>query len=154
MSRPVSVDLPAPGGPQTPSFCAAPADLKNSFDRASAASSSSTIKDSAREAAAWSPLRTRLIRSAGSPLRANLERPVQVLDDLGERRARTEHAVHARLLELGDVLVGDDAAAEDEDVLGPLLAQELHDLGEERQVRSGQGRQADRVDVLLHRRGR
>ena len=46
-------------------------------------------------------------------------------------------------LELRDVVLGDDPAAEDDDVVGAALAQQLHHPGEQRHVRAGQHRQAD-----------
>ena len=48
----------------------------------------------------------------------------------------------------------DDAAAGDQDVVAPLLAQQLEHAREERHVRAAQDRQADDVDVFLDGGGR
>ena len=58
----------------------------------------------------------------------------------------------AQLLELGDVGVGDDAAAEDDDVARVALGEQLDDPREQRHVRAGEDRQPDGVGVLLDRR--
>ena len=50
-----------------------------------------------------------------------------------------------------DVLVGNDPAGDDQDVLAALLLQELQDLGKEDVVRAGEDREADDVHVLLDR---
>ena len=52
---------------------------------------------------------------------------------------------------VGDVGVGDDAAAEHEHVVEPALAQLVHHPREQRHVRARQHRQADGVGVLLQR---
>ena len=44
---------------------------------------------------------------------------------------------HAQLLEPGDVVVGDDAAAEHSDVRGLLLPEQVDHRGEQRHVRAG-----------------
>src|SRR2546426_8834526 len=77
---------------------------------------------------------------------------LEELDDLLERHSGTEDALEARLLQLRDVLRGDDPAARDDDVRGLLLLQDLHDAREERHVRAAEGAEPDRVDVLLDRR--
>src|ERR687898_473924 len=71
------------------------------------------------------------------------------VDDRRRRRARGEDLGHPELLELRDVLRGDRAADRDDDVLGVLLAQELHDARDERHVRAGEDGEPDRVRVLL-----
>ena len=71
------------------------------------------------------------------------------LDDLVGRRPGVKISRHARLFEAGDVLVGNDPAAEDGDVLGPSVPQQLDDPREEVIVRTGEDRQRDRVDVFL-----
>src|SRR5512135_2152099 len=57
----------------------------------------------------------------------------------------------AHPLERRDVLLGDDAAGDDEDVLAAALLQELQDLREERVVGAREDREADDVHVLLDR---
>ena len=54
-------------------------------------------------------------------------------------------------LERLDVVVGDDPADRDQDVVQPLLLELAADLGHERHVRARQDRQADDVHVLLER---
>ena len=71
--------------------------------------------------------------------------------DLGRGRAGREHLADAQLLEDGDVLLGDDPAAEDGDVRGVALGQEVDEGAEERHVRPGEDREADQVGVLLDR---
>src|ERR1700685_1318752 len=61
--------------------------------------------------------------------------------DLRGRRARREEPRHAHLVELLDVRVGDDAAAEDHHVGGAALGQQVDDAAEQRHVRPGQARQ-------------
>jgi len=51
-----------------------------------------------------------------------------------------------------EVRLGDDAAAEHQDVVGPALLQGLDHGGEERVVRAAHDGEADRVDVFLNRR--
>src|SRR5690606_23436413 len=67
-----------------------------------------------------------------------------------ERRARGEHFGDPRLFQGLDVLFGDDAAAEDDDVGSAAGGQLLDHLGEEGHVRPGERRQPDGVDVFLH----
>ena len=74
------------------------------------------------------------------------------LDDRHRRGAGREDLRDAERLELRDVVLGDDPAAEDDDVVGAALAQQLHHPGEQRHVGAGQHRQADAVGVLLDRR--
>jgi len=63
---------------------------------------------------------------------------LKVLDDGGGGSPRAEYLVDALFLEARHVLVGDDAASEDEDVLEALPAQEPDDLREKRHVGAGQ----------------
>src|SRR6478736_6585232 len=70
-------------------------------------------------------------------------------DDLHRRRAGREDLGDAELLERGDVVVGDDAAAEDDDVARVTLGEQLDDPREEGQVRPGEDREPDDVGVLL-----
>ena len=74
------------------------------------------------------------------------------VDDLGGRRARGEDLRHAQLGQRAEVVGRDDAAAEDHHVVRAALAQQLEHPGEQRHVRAGEHRQADRVGVLLDRR--
>src|SRR4051794_17902925 len=71
-------------------------------------------------------------------------------DDLVHRRAGSEHLGHAGLPELGNVLVRDDAAAEQDDVVGFVLVQQLDHALEERHVRAGEDGEPHGVGVLLH----
>src|SRR3954471_2673255 len=71
------------------------------------------------------------------------------VDDRLHRRARGEDLPDAEALELVDVRLGDDPAAEHHDVLGAALAQELDDAGEERHVGAGEHGETDGVRVLL-----
>src|SRR6266508_2110840 len=75
-------------------------------------------------------------------------RPYPVHNGLSGGAGR-EDLRHAEPLQLGDVGVGDDAPAEDDDVARLPLAQQLDDPAEERHVSAGEHRQADRVGVLL-----
>src|SRR5579871_389036 len=59
-------------------------------------------------------------RTAASAVGEALPQPVH---DRLQRRAGAEDRRHAELLELGNVVLGDDAAGEEEDVLGLLLLQ-------------------------------
>src|SRR3954469_7632953 len=103
-------------------------------------------------------------RSAGAWARALKPRPsstyarggsggVHVLahpaDDLHRRSAGGEDLGDAEPLELGDVVLGDDAAAENDDVARVALGEQLDDPREQRQVRSGEHGDPDDVGVLL-----
>src|SRR5688500_5661233 len=68
-------------------------------------------------------------------------------------RSGQEDLADPERLHRGDVLGGNDPAGENEDVLAPLLLQELQDLREEHVVRARQDREADDVDVFLNRGG-
>jgi hypothetical protein len=52
--------------------------------------------------------------------------------------------------EAGDVVLGDDPAAEDQHVVGAVALEGGHDGGEERVVRPRHDREPDRVGVFLH----
>ena len=58
------------------------------------------------------------------------------------------------LLELRQVVLGHDAAAEHDDVAGAARLERIDHRREQRHVRARHDRQADRVDRLLHRRRR
>src|SRR5215470_18244588 len=72
-------------------------------------------------------------------------------DDLLGGGAGGEHLGDVQLGELGQVIVGDDPAAEHDDVVGALAPEQLDHLGEQRHVRAGEHRQPDGVGVLLQR---
>ncbi len=59
----------------------------------------------------------------------------------------------AGLAQRGDVGEGDDAADHDRGI-DAVLAQQPHGLGDQLEVRAGEDRKADDVDVLVARRGR
>ncbi len=61
-----------------------------------------------------------------------------------------EDSRHAELLERRQVLVGDDAAAEQEHVVGAARVEERRHLAEVMHVGARQDRQADGVDILLY----
>ena len=52
-------------------------------------------------------------------------------------------------MEQGDVLIGNDPAAEDDDVLCPAFTQQLDDPWKQRHVGTGEHGQPNAVDVLL-----
>src|SRR6267378_2713519 len=65
--------------------------------------------------------------AAGSAGLLMAELASQPLHDLGGRGAGREYLLDALRLQFGNVLAGDDPAAEHQHVPGPLLAKELHD---------------------------
>ena len=69
--------------------------------------------------------------------------------DLAGGGAGGEDLGHAHLLEHRDVLVGDDPAAEDHDVGGVALGEQVDQLPEKRHVRAREHGQSDQVGVLL-----
>ena len=71
-------------------------------------------------------------------------------DDLGDAVVLgREHRGHALLDQPARVGVGDDAADHDRHVARARLAQQPQHVGHQLEVRAGQDRQADAVDVLL-----
>src|SRR2546428_10758642 len=72
-------------------------------------------------------------------------------DDGAQWSARSAGRFDPRSLQFRHVLLGDDAASDDDDVPGPPLLQEADDLGEQRHVSAAQGGEPDRIDVLLNR---
>ena len=58
---------------------------------------------------------------------------------------------HAGCFECRKIFVGNDPAAEQDDVLGPLFFEQLQHAPEERIVRAGEDAQADRIHILLNR---
>src|ERR1700730_3118549 len=77
---------------------------------------------------------------------------VDPLHDVFGRSPRCEDLPDAERLELGRILVGNDAAAENRDVAGAALGQQADDLGKECHVSARQDAEADRVHVFLHGR--
>ena len=73
------------------------------------------------------------------------------LDDVLGRGPRGEDRFYAQFAQLARILVGDDAAAENSNVIGAFFLQQANDLGKERHMRAGEDAQADRVDVFLYR---
>src|SRR6266496_4134626 len=69
------------------------------------------------------------------------------LDDVLHRGAGREDLCDADSLQLGDVGVRDDAAAEHHHVGDVLLGEQLHGLGEQGHVRAGQHREPDRAGI-------
>jgi len=76
----------------------------------------------------------------------------QPLTDRLQRRPRAEHLAHTLFFQRARIGVGNHATAEDENVTQVAAAQFLHHAREQREVRPGEERQADRVDVFLQRR--
>ena len=70
--------------------------------------------------------------------------------DLVHRAAGMEHLAHAAFEQQLFLVVGHDAADDDDDVAEPGLAQRPHQLGHD-QVVGGERRDADDVDVFLER---
>src|SRR5688572_22884245 len=108
----------------------------------------------ARRSPRWTPATTSSCWTACAPraaILAALEPRVgfDELDDLAGVGARAEDRLDAPVAQLAGVVIGDDAAAEDDDVLRAFRDEEVLDLGEERHVRARQAGQADEVDVLL-----
>ena len=81
-----------------------------------------------------------------------VERLLEPLVDGCKRRARREERGDTDLLERGDVVIGDDAAAEHHHVAEAPLAQQLQHPAEQRHVRAREQREPDGVGVLLQRR--
>src|SRR5207302_8895799 len=68
------------------------------------------------------------------------------IDSRRGRRARQKDLAESGLLHPRDVLLGNDAAGEDDDALGAFIFQQPHDLREKHIVRAGEDRQADGID--------
>src|SRR5215471_3393869 len=77
--------------------------------------------------------------------------PPNVVDDVFGRYSWLEHFAHSKLLEFGNVLIGNDSTNQNEYVIEFFLLHELHDPGTERHVSSGQDRKPNHVHVLLQR---
>src|SRR6185369_11249085 len=86
------------------------------------------------------------------------QRALDLLEDvLGarrDRRARSVDALHAGVVEEVVVAARDDAADEDDDVSGALRLERFDHRRHQRLVAGGEGRDADRVDVVLDRLAR
>lgn len=70
-------------------------------------------------------------------------------NDLLRGSPGTERGVQACFLEFLGVVIGDDAASDDDDVVGALGSKELDDAGHKGHVRAGENRESNDVDVLL-----
>src|SRR3712207_9115431 len=75
--------------------------------------------------------------------------PLEVLYSFFGRGSGGEDLTDAGLLELGYVLFGDGATAEDQDVVCLVLLQEIDDLRDQRHVGAGEDRDPYRVGILL-----
>src|SRR6266516_2959163 len=91
------------------------------------------------------------LRRRPSAVSDQLEHPPRGLRDL---RPGAEDRLHARTLEEGVVLGGDDAAAGDDDVPVAETLELLHELRHERLVAARLSRDADHVHVVLDRLAR
>ena len=69
--------------------------------------------------------------------------------DVFEGSTRGEYGAHSCLVEGRNVFVWNNPAAKDHDVPRVALAQGLDDAWEQGEVRPGERRQADAVDVLI-----
>jgi len=69
-----------------------------------------------------------------------------------QRRTGSEDLTHALLFQLSGVGIGNNTAAENENVSEIAIAQFFHHTREEGEVRAGQQRQPNGVDVFLERR--
>src|SRR2546425_667115 len=170
---PRRVLLPEPVGPVTPTMCARPV-CGRSERRASRASGypfSTQVRMRVR--ARRSPSRTRWAMSEVTPSEPQRERTngtngwnrgsragcgaalgrvvAHPIDDVVRGRAGAEDTLEAQLLKLGDVIVRDDAAAEEDDVVHAALLQLLHYAREELQVSTGEDGEPYDVGVLLKR---
>ena len=93
-----------------------------------------------------------LSRRSAQPRELSLpvvERLLQPLVMVRQRRTRREHPCHSGRGEGRGVVAGDDAPAEDHHVPMSRSPQQIHDAGEQREVGARQHRQADRVGILL-----
>ena len=71
--------------------------------------------------------------------------------DLGDRRPGAEDLGHTGLAQCGHVVVRDDPANRDEDIVHTAIAEQRRDPWHEGHVRTGQDGQADDVDIFLER---
>src|SRR5512139_329255 len=77
---------------------------------------------------------------------------VDELHDVGGARSGSKYSSNTRLLQLWNVLLGDDAAADHEDVAQLLLLEQLHHAREKVGVYPAQTAQADNIRVFLEGR--
>ena len=70
-------------------------------------------------------------------------------DDVVHRGAGLEDAGNADLFEAVDILIGDDAADEDEHVVHFVLLEQIHDARDDGVVRTGKNGKADDLDIFL-----
>src|SRR5688572_4240243 len=176
----MKVDLPTPGAPLMPTrnespllgssaSSSAPASRRcpGSVDSTSVIAFASALRSRAstpRTSAACSPAcgaaggslgMLNALRGAdalAAARRADLAQ--HLLRAIGDRRAGTEYAADAGLLEERVVLRRDDAADEHHDFAGALLAQLGDQRGHERLVAGRERRDADGVHVVLDRLAR
>src|ERR1041385_4256149 len=141
-----------------------PAPVRTSAASDSSLSSSPTISPSLASVATLSVLsrRARSIVTTATPSRGRSTRSslldgtdigADVIDDVLRRRTRRKDLCDAELLELRDVLVRNDASAEQDHVVEGLRAHELEDARKERHMRAREDREADTVDVFLNSGG-
>src|SRR5258706_1501410 len=164
MRAETSVDLPEPGGPVIPTRWAGPPWGNRSRSAASATgvrfSTAVRIRASARRSPASAASARVAARAAGAawPRAVTSDglagvRPEE-RRDLGDRRPGPEGRGHPGLLERRDIVVRDDPAHDDEDIVHLRLAQEPDDARDERHVGARQDREPHDVDILLERRRR
>src|SRR5207244_12421414 len=160
----MKVLLPTPGTPLTPTRAARPVPgRRSSRSRCAARWWSARVLSTSVIALASArrlPARTSAASASGrlgadggmrrraSAVSDQLEHPPRGLRDL---RPGAEDRLHARTLEEGVVLGGDDAAAGDDDVPVAETLELLHELRHERLVAARLSRAADHVDVVLAR---
>ena len=75
-----------------------------------------------------------------------------ILNDILGRGPWSEDLCNAQRLQLGGIFLGDDPAAEDQDIISPLGPQQFDDTGKEVHMRSRQAAHTDHVHILLDRR--
>ncbi len=91
---------------------------------------------------------------AGLVLRALRDALVDEVDDVLRGSAGEKYFGDAGFLEVGDVGFGNNAAEKYGDVGHAFVVQQLHELGTDGVVGTGEDGEADDVDVLLHGGGR
>ena len=73
------------------------------------------------------------------------------LDDVVHGGAGLEDAGHADFLEALDILIGNDAAHQHEDIVHFVLLEQVHYAWDDGVVRAGQDRETDDLHVFLQR---
>src|SRR4030042_851916 len=71
-------------------------------------------------------------------------------DDLLSGRAWLKNLTYPRLFEKGDIIVGDDPSAHDQDIISPFFAQQLDHFGKELVVGAGKAAEPHDVDPFLN----